>query len=154
MRIYTVSAHGQRRRSRKASAIAVATVLLTRPKVIWPNFFPLWTHSTSLNWKFSSDPDSGVKSWWPTSGSSGIQPRRAAVCRDERVLLLMILYILDIGSRPPVLLVKVAILIVWSPILSSPSEYRSVLVLVVYHTLPLPGVPLHSVWLGPVRDVV
>ena len=62
------------------------------------NFFLHRTHRTSLNWKFSADPDSGVKSWWPTSGSSGIQPRRAAVCRDERVLLLMILYILDIGA--------------------------------------------------------
>ena len=33
------------------------------------------------------------------------------------------------------------------------SEYRSVLVLVIYHTIPLPGVPLHLVWSGLVRDV-
>ena len=32
-------------------------------------------------------------------------------------------------------------------------EYRSVLLVGFYHILPLPWVPLHSVWSGPVRDV-
>ena len=32
-------------------------------------------------------------------------------------------------------------------------EYRSVLLVGFYHILPLPGVPLHSVWSGPVGDV-
>ena len=31
--------------------------------------------------------------------------------------------------------------------------YRSVLRVPFYHILPLPGVPLHSVWTGSVRDV-
>ena len=34
------------------------------------------------------------------------------------------------------------------------AEYRSVLLVGFYHILPLPVVPLHSVWAGPVRDVV
>ena len=33
-------------------------------------------------------------------------------------------------------------------------EYRSVLLVGFYNILPLPGVPLHPVWTGPVRDVV
>jgi hypothetical protein len=33
-------------------------------------------------------------------------------------------------------------------------EYRSVLLIGFFHILPLPGVPLHPVWTGLVRDVV
>eukprot|EP01052_Picozoa_sp_SAG31_P004343 SAG31_NODE_179_length_21090_cov_11.862871_7_plen_88_part_00 len=33
-------------------------------------------------------------------------------------------------------------------------QYRSVLGVILYSILPLPGVPLHSVWTGPVGDVV
>ena len=32
-------------------------------------------------------------------------------------------------------------------------QYRSVLGVILYSILPLPGVPLHSVWTGPVGDV-
>ena len=32
-------------------------------------------------------------------------------------------------------------------------EYRSVLLIGFFHILPLPGVPLHLVWTGSVRDV-
>ena len=32
-------------------------------------------------------------------------------------------------------------------------EYRSVLLIGFFHILPLPGVPLHPVWTGSVRDV-
>ena len=134
--------------------VSSCTVDLTRPKVFWPNFSPLWTHSTSLNWKFCPDPDSGVKSWWPTSGSSGIQPRRAAVCRDLRVLLLMILYILDIGSCPPILLFKVSIY-PWSGAQSRAAHLSTDRYWVLlYDILLLPRVPLHFVLTGPVRDVV
>ena len=43
--------------------------------IVFNEFPPPWAHRLSLDWKFCADPDFGLASWWPTSGSFAIQPR-------------------------------------------------------------------------------